>query len=172
MFNNSRLVENLGQNTTGDHDIGVITPYHAQCQKIRSALRNVADEVKVASVEDFQGQERRVIIVSTVRSSKEYISYDIQHTLGFVASPRHFNVSVTRAKALLIVIGDPQVLGLDPLWRSFLNYIHTNDGYDTAIRDAARVDMNDLTRRMEALALEGAEEDIDAGVDRPWRELE
>jgi hypothetical protein len=36
-----------------DQDIGVITPYHAQCQKIRNALRNVADEVKVASVEDF-----------------------------------------------------------------------------------------------------------------------
>jgi helicase MOV-10 len=47
----------------GDHDIGVITPYHAQCQKIRSALRNVADEIKVASVEDFQGQVWNMDIV-------------------------------------------------------------------------------------------------------------
>ncbi|KAJ3568903.1 hypothetical protein NP233_g5406 [Leucocoprinus birnbaumii] len=176
---------------TSDQDIGVITPYHAQCQKIRSALRSVADEVKVASVEDFQGQERRVIIISTVRSSKEFISYDIRHTLGFVASPRRFNVSVTRAKALLIVIGDPEVLGLDPLWRSFLNYVYLNKGwkgpeipwdstepvngdggYDADIRDAARADMNDFTRRLEAFALEGTEEDMDAGIDRPWRELD
>ena len=33
---------------------------------------------------------------------------------------------MTRAQALLIVIGDPDVLGLDPLWRAFLNYIHSN----------------------------------------------
>ncbi len=100
-------------------------------------------------------------------------------------------VSVTRAKALLIVIGDPQVLGLDPLWRSFLNYVNLNDGwrgpdipwdpsepveeaggYDVAIREAALLGMNGFTRRMETLVLEGAEEDIDAGIDRPWREVE
>ena len=41
---------------TADNDIGVITPYHAQCVKIRNALRPVADQVKVGSVEEFQGQ--------------------------------------------------------------------------------------------------------------------
>jgi helicase MOV-10 len=101
------------------------------------------------------------------------------------------SVSVTRAKALLIVIGDPRVLGLDPLWRSFLNYIYNNGGwkgpgipwdpqdpvddnggYDAAVRDTAMLDMNDFTRRMEALTMEGADEELDAGVDRPWRDLE
>lgn len=42
---------------------------------------------------------------------------------SFVSNPRRFNVAVTRAQALLIVVGDPDVLGLDPTWRSFLNYI-------------------------------------------------
>lgn len=41
-----------------DQDIGVIAPYHAQCLKIRAVLRNVADAVKVGSVEEFQGQVR------------------------------------------------------------------------------------------------------------------
>ncbi len=36
-------------------------------------------------------QERKVIILSTVRSSKEFVSYDVRHTLGFVANPRRFN---------------------------------------------------------------------------------
>ncbi|KXN81885.1 Putative helicase mov-10-B.1 [Leucoagaricus sp. SymC.cos] len=178
---------------TSDHDIGVITPYHAQCLKIRAALRGVADEVKVGSVEEFQGdiQERKVILISTVRSSKEFVAYDIKHTLGFVASPRRFNVSITRAKALLIVIGDPNVLGLDPLWRSFLNYIYTNDGwkgpeipwdpsepvneaggYDASARNSANLDMNEFTRRMESMTIGGVEDDPDAGVDKPWREME
>ncbi|KAG6857049.1 hypothetical protein H0H87_010405 [Tephrocybe sp. NHM501043] len=176
---------------TTDNDIGVIAPYNSQCRKIRKALRGVADGVKVGSVEEFQGQERRVIIISTVRSSTEYVEYDLRHTLGFVASPRRFNVAVTRAQALLIIIGDPTVLSLDPLWRSFLNYIHHNrgwtgspitwdpkapvneaGGYDRQIREAAQIDMNDFTRQMEALTLAGVEAINDvANVDRPWRDV-
>ncbi|EMD34731.1 hypothetical protein CERSUDRAFT_54531 [Gelatoporia subvermispora B] len=177
-----------------EHEIGIIAPYNAQCHKIRKALSGVADEIKVGSVEEFQGQERRVIIISTVRSSREFVNYDLKHTLGFVANPRRFNVAVTRAKALLIVIGDPSVLCLDPLWRSFLNYVHTNGGWkgnpptwDTSlpvndsgdyaqeVRELHVSDMNEFARRMEFLTLEGVEEDgeePDANVDRPWRELE
>jgi helicase MOV-10 len=39
-----------------DADIGIIAPYHAQCVKLRTSLRNVADGVKIGSVEEFQGQ--------------------------------------------------------------------------------------------------------------------
>ncbi|KAJ6469382.1 P-loop containing nucleoside triphosphate hydrolase protein [Mycena sanguinolenta] len=177
-----------------DDDIGVITPYHAQCLKIRAALRAVADGVKVGSVEEFQGQERRVIIISTVRSSREFVEYDLRHTLGFVANPRRFNVAVTRAQALLVVVGDPDVLSLDPLWRAFLNYVYLGGGwtggeiswdphspvseaggYDVITRVAAEADMNAFTRRMEALTIAGVDAvdgDDDTNVDRPWREAE
>ena len=39
-----------------NNDIGVIAPYHAQCLKLRTVLRNVVDGIKVGSVEEFQGQ--------------------------------------------------------------------------------------------------------------------
>lgn len=38
-------------------------------------------------------------------------------------------VAVTRAKALLIVVGNASVLSTDPLWRRFLNYVNLNDGW-------------------------------------------
>jgi helicase MOV-10 len=38
-------------------------------------------------------------------------------------------VAITRAQALLIVIGDPEVLGEDKLWRTFLNYIKSRKGW-------------------------------------------
>ena len=39
------------------------------------------------------------------------------------------SVAITRAQALLIVIGDPEVLGKDKLWRIFLNYIGSRKGW-------------------------------------------
>lgn len=92
-------------------DIGVISPYNQQVSKLKKALvsQNLG-EVKVGSVESFQGQEKRVIIISTVRSSKEHVDSDKKHSLGFLTNPKRFNVAITRAKALLIIVGNPHVL--------------------------------------------------------------
>ena len=39
-----------------------------------------------------------------------------------MASPQRFNVAITRAMALLIVVGDPNALWADPSWRELLQY--------------------------------------------------
>lgn len=59
-------------------DIGVISPYKAQCQRIQEDLNTFGmNKVTVGVAEHFQGQERRVIIISTVRNSRN---------LGFVGN--------------------------------------------------------------------------------------
>uniref|UniRef100_A0A672H424 RNA helicase n=1 Tax=Salarias fasciatus TaxID=181472 RepID=A0A672H424_SALFA len=101
-----------GLATIGPRDIGIIAPYRKQVLKIRKALDKIQKEfkftnmdlLKVGSVEEFQGQERRVIIVSTKR----------------------FNVAVTRAKALLIVVGNPRVLNTDETWAQYVRHTHTH----------------------------------------------
>ncbi|KAL3936349.1 MAG: hypothetical protein SGBAC_008312 [Bacillariaceae sp.] len=112
-------------------EIGIITPYSRQAQKIRLALEiESMPEVKVGSVESFPGQERRVIILSTVRAEQEMVSYDLKHSLGFVAHSERFNVAITRAKALLIVIGCPSVLAIDKEhWLPFMKYCYNNGGW-------------------------------------------
>jgi helicase MOV-10 len=112
-------------------EIGIITPYQRQAQKIRLALdtQDIRD-IKVGSVEAFQGQERRCIILSTVRAETEHVSSDLRYNLGFVANEKRFNVAVTRAKTLLIVIGCPQVLAMDKEnWFPFLQYCHENGSW-------------------------------------------
>ncbi|CAN0008382.1 unnamed protein product, partial [Bubo scandiacus] len=110
-------------------DIGVITPYRKQVEKIRFLLRSIdLADIKVGTVEEFQGQEYTVIILSTVRSH-EGLFGDDKCCLGFLSNPRRFNVAITRAKALLIVVGNPHVLVKDPCFCALLEYSLMNRVY-------------------------------------------
>ncbi|NWI13652.1 M10L1 helicase, partial [Crypturellus soui] len=110
-------------------DIGVMTPYRKQVEKIRFLLRSIdLEDIKVGSVEEFQGQEYLVIILSTVRSNEGSFC-DEKCCLGFLSNPKRFNVAVTRAKALLIVVGNPHVLVKDPCFCALLEYSLKNRVY-------------------------------------------
>uniref|UniRef100_A0A8C0H7L7 RNA helicase n=1 Tax=Chelonoidis abingdonii TaxID=106734 RepID=A0A8C0H7L7_CHEAB len=127
-----------GRSRISPKEIGIISPYRKQVEKIRQAitkmdrdLMNLPDikELKVGSVEEFQGQERRVLLISTVRSCTEYLSVDEDFKLGFLKNPKRFNVAITRAKALLIIVGNPAVLSKDTYWNIFLRYCIAKGGY-------------------------------------------
>jgi superfamily I DNA and/or RNA helicase len=42
--------------------------------------------------------------------------------VGFWRNPKRFNVAITRAKALLVVVGSPRVLAADDNWRQLLRH--------------------------------------------------
>ena len=86
-------------------EIGVISPYRRQVEKIKSLMnrrfqnhagggKNLEgipenwSEITVGSTEEFQGQERRVIIITTVRSQPELLQHDFTHKLGFLRNPK------------------------------------------------------------------------------------
>ncbi|XP_057958127.1 probable RNA helicase SDE3 [Malania oleifera] len=130
----SKVVEIIRKLTNSgkmsEEDIGVITPYRQQVLKINKALENMdMPGTKVGSVEQFQGQERQVIIVSTVRSTIKHNEFDKTHCLGFLSSPRRFNVAITRAISLLIIIGNPHIISEDPYWNKLLWHCSDNDSY-------------------------------------------
>ncbi|KAM4748890.1 RNA helicase Mov10l1 [Rhinophrynus dorsalis] len=111
-------------------DIGVITPYRKQGEKIRTLLRTVdLSDIKVGSVEEFQGQEFLVIIISMVRSCEDSLYEDSKYFLGFLSNPKRFNVATTRPKALLIVLGNPHILVKDPCISALLEYSIINGAY-------------------------------------------
>ena len=95
--------------------ITVISPYAKQCQLIRTLLssRNIKD-VRVGTVDSFQGQETDVVVFSAVRSN-------IMSEIGFLRDPRRLCVALTRAKRGLIVIGDPVVLQTSRHWSALLD---------------------------------------------------
>ncbi|XP_046583747.1 RNA helicase Mov10l1-like [Haliotis rubra] len=123
------LLNNRKYRLTVD-DIGIITPYRKQVEKIRLMIDKLdVDMVKVGSVEEFQGQERKAIIISTVRANEKLIGFDLRHTLGFLSNAKRFNVSITRAQALLIIVGNPHVLCQDDKWRSLIRHCVDNGAY-------------------------------------------
>ncbi|XP_061759269.1 putative helicase mov-10-B.1 isoform X2 [Nerophis ophidion] len=152
-------------------DIGIIAPYRKQVQKIRQALYKIGkefkfkelDELKIGSVEEFQGQERKVILVSTVRSNRQYTDFDKKFSLGFVTNEKRFNVAVTRAQALLILVGNPWVLCTDRVWRCFIKYCEDLGGYTPDRME----EENDVIARLSSLSIKiDLQEEVDA------RELE
>ncbi|KAK6913964.1 DNA2/NAM7 helicase, helicase domain [Dillenia turbinata] len=130
----SKIVEIIKKLTAGGDlkmdDIGVITPYRQQVLKIRKALENLnMEDLKVGSVEQFQGQEKEVIIISTVRSTVKHNEFDRVHSLGFLSNPKRFNVAITRAKSLLVLIGNPHIICKDPNWDQLLRYCSEHNSY-------------------------------------------
>ncbi|XP_077947389.1 putative helicase mov-10-B.2 [Gasterosteus aculeatus] len=125
-----------GVNKIEPNNIGIIVPYRKQVEKINKAFQVDKDlrkenleNVLVGSVEQFQGKEFNVTLVSTVRSMTKLTAANQKFTLGFVDNERRFNVAMTRAQALLIVVGDPRVLKTDHNWNTFIHYCATNGCY-------------------------------------------
>jgi regulator of nonsense transcripts 1 len=97
-------------------DIGVISPYAGQVRLIRSMIDDVIEGLEVKSVDGYQGREKEIIVLSTVRANDA-------GKVGFLSNYRRLNVALTRAKRGLIVIGDDRTLRNDPTWASWLDWI-------------------------------------------------
>jgi superfamily I DNA and/or RNA helicase len=72
-------------------------------------------DVKVGTVDDYQGQEGKVIFLSTTVSRRygfSDFSGDLA-ALSFIGNPQRFNVALSRAQLMLIIVGDPWVLNMD-----------------------------------------------------------
>ena len=119
---NRILCEGINGKRVPQSDIGVIAPYQLQVQKIRQMCNNNRwNDIEIGSVEQYQGREKPIVILSTVRS--------FTSTVGFLNNVKRLNVAITRAKSLLIVIGNPLTLQMDRTWYEFLKFIVDNRGH-------------------------------------------
>lgn len=84
---------------------------------------------KIGTVEDFQGQERRIVLISTVRSTENLLAEDLRFTLGFVQSPKRLNVALTRAQAAVLLFCNPHLLCKDVLWNKVITYSVKDEKY-------------------------------------------
>lgn len=98
-----------------------ISPYSGQVAAAKEALPK---QLRISTIDSFQGQEKDTIIVSLVRSNDD-------GDIGFLKDYRRMNVAITRAKEQLFVIGDSATIGGDAFYNSFLTYIEQYGAYRT-----------------------------------------
>ena len=102
-------------------DIGIITLYNAQkfrlIEEFNKDKRYI--DLKISSVDGFQGMEKDYIIISTVRSNNLGI-------IGFAKNQKRANVALTRARKGLILVGNCKCFSKRPsIWRDFISFYYS-----------------------------------------------
>lgn len=127
-----------------DKQIGLISFYGKQLRLLMEMAREFnPDEmpIRVSTVDRFQGMERNIIIVSMVRShclqtekgqKPNYTKYGEdgytkQEDLGFAQSPNRLNVALSRAKRLLIIVGDSQLFRTKAIYDNVYNTVFNHE---------------------------------------------
>ena len=99
----------------GEDDIGIISPYADQVKLIQEKT-----PVEVKTVDGFQGREKEIIIISTVRSNPH-------GNIGFLKDLRRLNVAITRAKRKLIIIGNADTLITNPTYARLIEFVESEN---------------------------------------------
>lgn len=86
--------------------VGIISPYKAQCERLKSRLKNTNYHDSVYTIDSIQGMEFDIVIFSFVRS----FTKGSNKTVEFLDDMRRLNVSLSRAKKKLILVGNKQTL--------------------------------------------------------------
>ena len=105
-----------------EQEVGIISFYGNQIKKLKEVKKYAENDLKIPirlnTVDKFQGMERNILIVSTVRSNtiNDEITGKVISNVkgggyspwGFADSPERLNVALSRARRLLIVVGNRQ----------------------------------------------------------------
>ena len=108
----------------------IIIPYLGQKELIEEYLIDYKIKMEVSSIDAFQGKEKDFVIINTVRSNTS-------GEIGFLKEVKRLNVSISRAKYGLIIIGNTDCLynaKIDDkysIWRKYIEYLKNNNALVT-----------------------------------------
>jgi len=133
-----RRMENSYRTLGGTREVAIITPYNAQISELEANIQPSGPDwqalkIEIAAIDAFQGRDRDIVLYSTVRSNKNA-------QLGFLRDRRRLNVALSRARQLLILVGDVWTLengraGADANpYQDLVKYIRENP-QDCALED-------------------------------------
>ncbi|KAH8821861.1 P-loop containing nucleoside triphosphate hydrolase protein [Xylogone sp. PMI_703] len=142
------------QGTFYSGDIAILTPYLGQLQRIKKRLAGSfrveigdqdqqdleangvydrenpkaqgTDLVRIATVDNFQGDEAKVVIISLVRSNKE-------NNCGFLKTSNRINVLLSRAKHGMYIIGNSRTARVAPMWEQVIAVLKKSNSIGSSL---------------------------------------
>ncbi|KAL4812011.1 P-loop containing nucleoside triphosphate hydrolase protein [Aspergillus spinulosporus] len=147
-----KIVKYLGQQGYGTDKLVVLTPYLGQLHLLRETLKKDTDPVlndldsydlvragllshasaqhvkrpiKLSTIDNYQGEESDIVIATLTRSNKD-------GNIGFMSAPQRLNVLLSRARDVLIMIGNSKTFinsrkGKE-VWKPFIDQLQAS-GY-------------------------------------------
>jgi len=120
-----------------EYSIGIITFYRAQAALLRGMVEKEfpgdQHRIAVGTVDAFQGREFDIVLLSTVRSNTHR---DLKRRVGFLDNHNRLCVAFSRAKRLLVAVGDSQTVAYNgsspiapPLYELLQRCKERNAGY-------------------------------------------
>ncbi|KXJ96514.1 hypothetical protein Micbo1qcDRAFT_113696 [Microdochium bolleyi] len=121
-----RQMSTIFEVTVGDRDLEDLTALDADQPAADAepgpnpmssiSKTTVLKSIRLATVDNFQGEEAKVVIISLVRSNPE-------KKCGFLKTPNRINVLLSRAKHGMYIIGDSATYGHVPMWSEVLDIL-------------------------------------------------
>ncbi|KAF9909958.1 NFX1-type zinc finger-containing protein 1 [Linnemannia zychae] len=151
----AKLAVYLLQQDYDPHQITIITMYAGQRLKIMERLRQSvvpgASEIRVSTVDGFQGEENDIIILSLVRSNNN-------NSIGFLKTSNRICVGLSRAKKGMYILGNAQLLTeQSKLWGTIIrSLLNPNHGFKIGNRFKLQ-----CPRHPEMISLVGLEAEFD-----------
>jgi uncharacterized protein len=99
-----------GTRPLGAEDVLVVAPYNVQVRLVQRRLAAAGlEDVRVGTVDRFQGQEAPVVVTTMTSSS----STELPRGLDFLLSRNRVNVALSRAQAVAVLVCSPALVSAD-----------------------------------------------------------
>jgi predicted DNA helicase len=126
----SALLDTFESSGLRASDLAVIAPYKAHVELLRDRIND--ESIEIDTVDGFQGREKEVVLISFVRSNSS-------GAIGFLSDERRLNVSLTRARKKLILVGDVSTLTCTRMFDELHQYVEERGTVEPVTRDIVRM---------------------------------
>jgi hypothetical protein len=122
----AQVVRILDERVDPTLSLAVIAMYADQVDHIRQSLsrRHFRRPVKIDTVDSFEGREEDIVVISLVRSNE-------RGRIGFLRVPNRLNVAISRARRLVVCVGDAATLraGEETMYGRLVDSAKEGGGY-------------------------------------------
>lgn len=95
-------------------------------KRVALEKKKLSDLLRVATVDNFQGEEAKIVIVSLVRSNEE-------KKVGFLKTTNRINVLLSRAQHGMFLIGNTETYSNIPMWQKVIDMLRATDSVGTSL---------------------------------------